>query len=418
MTPVECRFQSQRSMTKSVIKFLSVIVLLLILSAQAAAQGKEALQKQRDEINKQIQVTNQLLKETEDTRKNTQNQLNLTASKIQLRKKLITTITSEIAGLNSAIAENEQQINLLEEDLERLKKEYADMIYRAYVNRNTYDKLLFVFSSDDFFQALKRTRYINQYSEYRSRQAQLITNTTEKLQQTQLQLESQIEEKTQLLQNERAEQEALANDQRRQESIIGKLQSETKNLKKKLRQQEQERDKLNKEIQRIIEAEIAAAKKDNAGTFALTPEAAALSASFESNKGKLPWPIERGVITGRFGKQPHPVLPGITIENNGIDFTTSRGEQVRAIFEGTVTSVFTIPGAGKNIIISHGAYRSVYTNLQDVFVTTGDKVTTKQVLGILQTDEDENKTVAHLEIWKISGSGTTKQDPTQWIFNR
>ncbi len=416
MHPSKCHSQFPTSMMKCAAKTVLSILLLFLVAGQVMAQSKEVLQKQRDEINRQIQITNQLINETEKNRVNTQNQLNLTSSKVQLRKKLISTITQEIDQLNSDIAENQAQIKTLHEDLERLKEEYAEMIYRAYVNRNTYDKILFIFSSDDFFQALKRTRYINQYSEYRARQADLIVNTTEKLQSSQEKLESQKSEKITLLENERAEQNALAADLKKQESILSKLQNESKSLKKKLNQQEKERNKLNKEIQRIIEAEIAAAKKSNDGTFELTPEAAAFSASFENNKGKLPWPVERGVITSSFGKHAHPVLPGIMIENNGIDITTGKGETVRSVFNGTVTSVFTIPGAGKNIIISHGAYRTVYTNLQEVFVTTGETVTTKQALGVLQTDEDENKTIAHLEIWKISGSGTTKQDPALWIY--
>src|SRR5690554_1680929 len=416
MHPSKCHSQFPPSMMKCAAKTVLSILLSFLVAGQVMAQSKEALQKQRDEINRQIQITNQLINETEKNRVNTQNQLNLTSSKVQLRKKLISTITQEIDQLNADIAENQAQIKTLHEDLERLKEEYAEMIYRAYVNRNTYDKILFIFSSDDFFQALKRTRYINQYSEYRARQADLIVKTTEKLQSSQEKLESQKSEKITLLENERAEQNALAADLKKQESILSKLQNESKSLKKKLSQQEKERNKLNKEIQRIIEAEIAAAKKSNDGTFELTPEAAALSASFENNKGKLPWPVERGVITSSFGKHAHPVLPGIMIENNGIDITTGKGETVRSVFNGTVTSVFTIPGAGKNIIISHGAYRTVYTNLQEVFVTTGETVSTKQAIGVLKTDEDENKTIAHLEIWKISGSGTTKQDPALWIF--
>lgn len=380
------------------------------------AQTKEELQKQRDELNRQIQTTTQLISETEKSQKTTQNQLKLTNSKVQLRKELIANISKEIQRINADMAENEELIASLEEDLNRLREEYAEMIYRAYVNRNTYDKLLFIFSSDDFFQALKRTRYINQYSKYRERQAELIRQTTQELQEKQASLEQQKEDKTAMLTNERKEQQALADDLKKQESMLKNLQSESKKLKQQLNKQEKERNKLNKEIQRIIEAEIAAAKKDNAGTFALTPEAAALSANFESNKGKLPWPVERGVITGSFGKHNHPVLPGIVVENNGVDITTSKGATVRSIFEGTVTSVFTIPGAGKNIIISHGAYRSVYTNMQEVFVTTGEKVQTKQAIGVLLTDEDEGKTIAHLEIWKISGAGTTKQNPALWIF--
>lgn len=401
---------------KQFVNYSLLILLGVFLSAAALGQGKEDLQKKRDALNKQIQVTTRLITTTEASRKSTQNQLNLTTSKVELRRELIQTITQEIRQLNMEMAKNEADIESLNKELERLKEEYADMIYRAYVNRNTYDKLLFIFSSDDFFQALKRTRYINQYSKYRERQADLIRETTEELAQKQANLIAQKEEKTNLLKDERTEQVALNEDLKKQKTILSDLQQESKKLKKTLKQQETERNKLNKEIQRIIEAEIAAAKKNNAGTFALTPEAAALSASFESNKGKLPWPVERGVITSSFGTHNHPVLPGIKIENNGIDITTDKGATARAIFDGTVTSVFTIPGAGKNIIISHGAYRTVYTNLHEVFVTTGENVTTKQALGIIQSDDEDGKTVGHLEIWKISGSGTTKQNPSLWIF--
>lgn len=411
-----CHFQFHPNMSRCRTKQSLLFGLALLFSLAGWSQSKTELQKKRDALNKQIQVTTQLIKETEANKRNTQNQLNLTRSKIQLRKELIATISQELTQLDDDMAANRTRIAALEADLERLKEEYAEMIYRAYVNRNTYDKLLFIFSSDDFFQALKRTRYINQYSEYRARQAELIKATTAELKEKQATLEAQKAEKIALLENEREAQSALSADLDQQKVILDELQSETRALRKKLQQQEQERNRLNKEIQRIIAAEIAAAKKDNAGTFALTPEAAALSANFEKNKGKLPWPVERGVITSSYGRHKHPVLPGIYIENNGIDITTSKGATARVIFEGTVTSVFTIPGAGKNIIVSHGAYRSVYTNLQEVFVTTGEKVSTKQALGVIQTDDDDGKTVAHLEIWKISGSGTTKQNPALWIY--
>jgi septal ring factor EnvC (AmiA/AmiB activator) len=391
---------------------------LLLLALNVAAQDKNALQKKRDELNKQIQLTNQLIGDTEKSQKTTQSQLGLINSKIQYRKELIGTINSEIREINQKITENNALVESLEEDLARLKKEYADMIYRAYVNRNPYDKLLYIFSADDFYQAIKRSRYLSQYAKYRERQAELIEKTTEKLNTKLAELQVQKEEKNELLKSEKSEQDKLAADRNKQQSALASLKQESKKLKKTLDQQQKERNKLNKEIQRIIEAEIAASKKDNKGAFVLTPEAAELSANFESNKGKLPWPVERGVITGTFGKHKHPVLPGITIENNGIDITTTKGEKVRSVFKGTVTSVFTIPGAGKNIIISHGAYRTVYTNLLEVYVTTGETVDTKQAIGVLMTDEEDKKTVAHLEIWKISSAGTTKQNPASWIYQK
>jgi septal ring factor EnvC (AmiA/AmiB activator) len=400
--------------------FASLIFLLTFLVAAnpGMAQDKNALQKKRDALNKQIQLTNQLIEETEKSQKATQGQLNLISSKISYRQELIATINSEIKETDLKIKENKALIESLESDLNQLKEEYAEMIYRAYVNRNAYDKLLYIFAADDFFQALKRSRYLSQYAKYRERQANLIKETADQLLKKQAELEAQKAEKIALLNSEKSEQDRLASDRNKQQSVLSNLQKESKGLKKTLNKQQSERNKLNKEIQRIIEAEIAASKKDNKGSFVLTPEAAELSANFESNKGKLPWPVERGVITSSFGTHKHPVLSGITIENNGIDIATTKGEKVRAIFNGTVTSVFTIPGAGKNIIISHGAYRTVYTNLQEVFVTTGEKVETKQTLGTLITDEDDKKTIAHLEIWKISSAGTAKQNPSIWIYQK
>ena len=184
------------------------------------------------------------------------------------------------------------------------------------------------------------------------------------------------------------------------------------------RKQESQRRELDAAIRKAIEAEL----KPKAGTtgskskldVTLTPEAKELNADFEKNKGKLPWPVEKGVITSPFGRQPHPVLAGIVIENNGIDITTEKGAGVRALFRGEVSSVIVIPGAGKAVIVSHGAYRSVYSNLRDVNVAKGQKVETKQALGTVLTDDDGSK--AHLELWKITADGLVKVDPAQWLY--
>jgi murein DD-endopeptidase MepM/ murein hydrolase activator NlpD len=238
------------------------------------------------------------------------------------------------------------------------------------------------------------------------------------LDQINFKLLSVINEKDALLKNEEQTRKDLSQDVVAQKTAVEGLQQEEKGLLQKLREQEKQREKLNKEIQRIIEAEIRASKKDNAGVFSLTPEAAALSASFESNKGKLPWPVERGVITAKFGQNPHPVLAGIMVPNNGVDIATSNNAAVRAVFQGTVSGVFSIPGAGQNVIINHGGYRTVYSNLKEVFVSKGQKVEIKQSIGTVLTDESSGKTEAHLEIWKVSESGTTKQDPALWIYRQ
>jgi septal ring factor EnvC (AmiA/AmiB activator) len=384
----------------------------------AQAQDKEGLQKERDRISEEISLTSKLLKETRDNRNKVEAELSLLNRKIGLREDLIKSLRREIALYNKQIDQNKKQIADLEASLESLKDDYAKMIRFAQKNSSAEDRLMYIFASQDFYQATSRIKYLQQIARYRENQAKEIVATQSDLDQLNLKLLSVINEKDALLKNEEQTRKDLSQDVVAQKTAVEGLQQEEKGLLQKLREQEKQREKLNKEIQRIIEAEIRASKKDNAGVFSLTPEAAALSASFESNKGKLPWPVERGVITAKFGQNPHPVLAGIMVPNNGVDIATSNNAAVRAVFQGTVSGVFSIPGAGQNVIINHGGYRTVYSNLKEVFVSKGQKVEIKQSIGTVLTDESSGKTEAHLEIWKVSESGTTKQDPALWIYRQ
>jgi septal ring factor EnvC (AmiA/AmiB activator) len=391
---------------------------MLLTGAATHAQGKAELQQERDRISQEIGLTNKLLKETRDNRNKVEAELSLLNRKIGFREDLIKSLNREIALYNKQISQNKSQIAELEASLEKLRDSYAEMIRFAQKNSKAEDRLMFIFASQDFYQATNRIKYLQQITRYREKQAQEIIETQKSLDQLNLKLLSVINEKDALLQSEERTKKELSEDVSAQKTAVEDLQQEEKGLLKKLREQEKQRENLNKEIQRIIEAEIRASKKDNAGVFSLTPEAAALSASFESNKGKLPWPVERGVITAKFGQNPHPVLAGIMVPNNGVDIATSNNATVRAVFQGTVSGVFSIPGAGQNVIINHGGYRTVYSNLKEVFVSKGQTIEIKQSLGTVLTDESSGKTEAHLEIWKVSESGTTKQDPALWIYRQ
>lgn len=384
----------------------------------ASGQDKAALQKERDRISEEIRVTAALLKEKQESRSKLEGELSLLNRKISLREDLIKSLRREIGLYNTRIRENKERNAALEKELEALRDNYAKMIRYAQRSNRASDKMMYIFASSDFFQASQRIRHLRQIAKYREQQAAEIREKQEYLNALNLELLKIINEKDLLIENEEAERDGLSKDLRRREQSVSGLKQEEKSLLRKLKQQERQREKLNKEIQRIIEAEIRASKKDNAGIYALTPEAAALSANFEKNKGKLPWPVERGVITSKFGNNPHPVLAGITVPNNGIDIATGADSDVRAVFEGTVSGVFSIPGAGQNVIINHGAYRSVYSNLKEVRVSKGDQVVVKQVLGTVLTDESSGKSEAHLEIWKVSETGPVKQDPALWIFRQ
>jgi len=279
----------------------------------------------------------------------------------------------------------------------------------------------YLFAASSFQQAYKRSRYLNQIGEQRKRQAVLIEGTRTTIDARLAGLKQQREEKSRLVGEQLVEKQKLNTDRTGQQSALNTLKKEEGRLRDTQRKQEVQRRELDQAIRRAIEAELK--PKPKLGSTApasgklditLTPEAKELNADFEKNKGKLPWPVEKGVITSRFGKQPHPVLKGIVIENNGIDITTEKGSSVRAVFRGEVSSVIVIPGAGKAVIVSHGAYRTVYSNLRDVSVAKGQKVETKAPVGTVLSDE--NGSVAHIEIWKITADGLVKVDPGLWIF--
>lgn len=383
------------------------------------AQSKKELENKKKQLQKEIKQTESLLEETKKSKKLSLNQLVTLNKKISVREQLIQTIQAEIRLAEKQIKENKEVITSLENDLQKLKEEYARMIYYAYKNQDAYSRIMFVFSAQDFSQAYRRLKYMQQYSYYRQKQAEMIKKTQELLNKKITELEEKKRQKQQLLGIEEQEKQVLAKEKVEQEKTLTQLQEQEKELLKKIREKEQEQKQLQLAIQRIIEEEIRKSreKAKSDGTkpaekgLTLTPEAQKLSNTFEANKGKLPWPVAEGIITGKHGEQPHPVLKGITIKNNGVDISTKKDAPVRAVFEGEVTGLATVPGFGKVVMIRHGEYLSVYSNLRDVLVKKGDKIKTKQNIGVVETDEND-KTEVHFEIWK----GSTLMNPETWLY--
>lgn len=396
------------------------VLALCLIASTSVAQTKKELEAKKKKLQKEINYTNKLLKETRKNKDLTLDQLLSLKSKINARSNLISAINTEMSLINKQIENSNIQIGELETSLEELKVEYAKIIYYAYKHRSTFDKMMFVFASTDFNQAYKRLKYIQQYSEYRKAQAEEIVITQASLKTEIETLEQVKQEKSVLVSLEEQEKEKLAVEKNEQETIVKKLQGKEQELKSKLQKQQASAKKLQQAIQRIIEEEIRkareAAKKAGKTSkgFPMTPEAMKLSNSFASNKGKLPWPVIQGVITGKFGKHPHPVLENIVINNNGIDISTTKNATARAIFDGEVSSVAIIPGEGKVVMVRHGEYLSVYSYMTEVFVNKGDKITTKQELGKLVNSSDKSKAQVHLEIWK----GMTKLNPQYWIYRK
>lgn len=388
-----------------------LLTLCIVFNPAGFAQNRKDLESKKKKALQDIEYTNKLLKETETSKKDSYNNLVLINKKVESRQQLIGTINDEISLIDNRINNNKQIIEMMETDLKRLKDDYAAMINFAYKNRNTYNNLMFILSSRDFNQAYRRLKYLQQYNEFRKKQVLAIQSTQLMLDNEVARLEKEKQAKQLLLNEKSTETNKLKLEQQDQTKTLNTLKSKEADLKKKLKQQQEGASKLQREIEKLIAEEAKLSSGGKSNSYVLTPSEKLTSTNFANNKGKLPWPVEKGVVTGYYGKQAHPVLPNVTIDNAGVDISTNSGAVVRAIFEGEVRRVFTLPGAQNAIIIRHGNYLSVYTHLASVNVQAGDKVTTKQAIGVVYTDKEENKTTVHLEIWYES----TKQNPSTWL---
>lgn len=400
------------------ISFLRICLVLLLLNPGDiyAQNRKTKLKADVQRLEKEIAYTNNLLRTTRQNKSNSLEELLLLNKKIEQREKLIVAIGAELSELNSSIEENTEAIKRLNEELNQLKEEYGKMVYYAYKNKNSSDRMMFIFSAESFNQAYQRLKYLQYYSSYRKNQAVLIEQTKDTLNSTINELEAQKENKQLLRANQKKEVQQLGKEKSRKQTTINTLSKQERQLRASLRNKRREADRLNKAIKDIIAEEIrlAAAKKDaekRTASIAMTPDEHIVSSNFYSNKGRLPWPSARGVISSTFGEHSHPVLKKVRIRNNGIDILTSRGERARTIFDGAVISVRTITNNNKAVIIRHGEYFTVYSNLSEVFVRQGDNVKTKQEIGLINTDNSSAKTELHFEIWR----GKSLLNPSGWI---
>ena len=383
---------------------------LIFAACLAHAQSISDLRKKKTDTEKALKFTSSLLEEARKNEKTSLNKLRLINSQIQNRQNYIESINSELTVADYYINENTEVVSLLQSDLDKLKEEYAMMIRFAQKNKNTYDMLIFLFSANDLNQAYKRFLYLRQYAKYRKTQAEIIVALSGLIHQKVSSLENQRKQKVALLAGKREETQLLEQEKNEQGRYLSELKKKQQDLRKKLQQQQKDQDELNKAIERMLEEE--ARKMAAKGAFQLTPEQKLIAADFENNKGRIPWPVERGIITGRFGVHAYPVLAQIQIKNNGIDISTQNGSKARAVFEGEVSRVFAISGGNMAVIVRHGSFLSVYSNLKEVFVKPGQNVKIKQEIGTIFTDgTDGNKTVLKFQVWKEN----QKLNPEDWI---
>lgn len=407
---------------------------LLIFGQTGFGQSKKELEKKKQQIHKDIEYTNKLLSQTRKSKTASLSQLITLNKQISYRSELIGTIHSEINSVDGQISYTNTQIDSILGRMDDLKKHYADLLYFAYKNQGAFSKLSFIFSASDFNQAYQRLKYLQQLSAYRIQQRNLIRQLADSLSDKKNKLAGVKKDKFQLLTVQQKEKNNLSLEKKEQMQVVNALASKEKKLKGDLKDKQRLEAKLNRMIENAIRKEIEsaqlAAKKRSSSTLtasantkknkiestpyvlSATPETMRLSSAFENNRGRLPWPVEQGFISSSYGRHAHPVWKDVVVNNSGVDINSSKGAKVRSVFEGKVTKIIVIMNKYA-VIVQHGEYFTVYSNLQDVAVKSGDIITTKQVIGTVQTD-DEGKSEVHLEIWK----GSNKMDPEGWITAR
>ena len=374
-------------------KKIVILHIALLLVFALPAQNVKELQKQQRELQQQLEQTSKMLKQTKQNETATLNKLNLLNNDIKTRKKLIRNIESEIRGLNGEMGQLRNKRSELQQELEACKEDYARLIRETHYADIQQSPLLFLLSADSFQQLIRRMRYMQEFAEYRKVQVKQIENIQADIDMQNNLLEQRKNDRAVALKNQKREQDRLSADERKQKNMLQSLKKQSKDLQAKQKEQQKKVDALNKKIEEMIAKQVRT-------TTTLTKEQQLIAGGFEANQGRLPWPIEKGYISGHFGKHKHPIHEHVTVDNKGLYLQTVSGANARALYEGEVTWCAQMNG-NYAVIIQHGNYRSVYSPLKSIKVKQGDKVTAKQAIGTIYTDSSEdNKTELYFQLYK------------------
>lgn len=377
------------------------------------AQSKKELETRKKQLYKDIDAAQKLLRNTQKNKAASLNELILLERKVNSREQVINNIEGELSFLEQNVAKTARQIDSLENKLQVLREGYAQSVRQSYLTQNNYSRLLFLFSAKSFNDAYKRIKYMQYYRQHRKDQVADIEIVRQGLVSKAENLRREKAEQVSLLDNAQKEQEILKSEKKQQNAVFKQLKGREKEIKSSLDRKQRAIDDLNRQIRDIVSAAISSEKRRSSRTAPKdqSPEALKLSADFSKNKGKLLWPVEEGIITGYFGTHAHPLLKNIYTTNNGIDISTDPNTPVRAIFEGKVINILFNPNFHWAVIIKHGNYFSVYTQLREVSVAKNDVIKMKQNIGIVNTNGDDGKTEVHFELWE----GADKLNPAVWL---
>ncbi|WP_228027958.1 murein hydrolase activator EnvC family protein [Costertonia aggregata] len=396
---------------------------MLLCYGQSLAQTNEqkALENKRERLQKEIREINRLLTSEKKEKGNVLDQMEGLNQKINVRQQLIRVTNQQSNLLNRQINANIRNISKLRDDLKTLKDDYAKMIQKSYQSKSQQSRLMFLLSSENFFQAFKRLQYIKQYTDYRREQGEQIMAKTQELGKLNTDLTQQRKEKDQLIAENKKVKAILFKEMQSQKELLKSIRSNESKYAAAIQKKKTEARKIDRQIERLIRSAIAssnkeankkAGKKANTSTFILTPEAKLVASNFSSNKGKLIWPVEKGIKKQGFGVYKDAVYPGIKHQSNGVIIATDEGSTARAVFEGEVIAILSVPGGNKGVQIKHGNYISTYYNLSELFVKKGDKVAVKTALGKIYTNRFSGLTQLKFYLYK----DTTRLNPEEWIY--
>lgn len=385
-----------------------VFVFCLFLCVNATwGQTRAELEERRKQTLNDINYVDNLLKSTAKKKEENMNEVKIIGNKVNLRESVIKGMRSEINLIVERISLNTLAIDMMENDLVELKNDYAKAVVNSYKLRKEYPELVYVLSAKDFNQGYKRLKYLQQIAKFRRRETETILELKEQIESTKEKLQSDLSRMSDLKSREEQQKNLLQSEQEKKQEMVNALNKKERMLKRELDEKKKAAEKIENEIARIIEEERKKVVKSES-----TPELKLISDNFAENKGRLPWPVEKGIITSQFGLQKHPVLKYVTENNIGIEITSSGKTSVRSIFKGDVVRVFAIKGTNMTVIIRHGKYLSVYENIVDLKVKTGDKVDTRQEIGNVFCDTDNgNKAILKFMIFEEK----EKLNPELWI---
>ncbi len=371
------------------------------------SQTKVELEEKRKATLNEITYVDNMLKSTAKQKEESMNAVKIIGNKLNLRETVIRGMRDEINLLNERIELNTTAINMMESDLVDLKNDYARAVINSYKSQKQNPELVYILSAKDFNQGYKRLKYLQQVTKFRRKESEIIMELRDQIQSTKDRLQSDLSRISDLKSREEQQKSLLQSEQEKKQTMVKSLSRKEKQLQRDLEEKKRIADKIEKEIARMIEEERRKVIKSES-----TPEQKLIGENFGENKGRLPWPVEKGIITSQFGLQKHPVLKYVTENNPGIEITSLGKTAVRSVFKGEVARVFSIPGANMTVIIRHGKYLTVYQNIVDLKVKTGEKVETKQEIGNVFCETDNgNKAILKFMIYEEK----EKQDPESWI---